>query len=232
MTPTVVIVRVVGKPQYEPGVRRWFDSYLRFKPSIKHDLIMIERYADGDDTFAPFVTHTVRYDGGGWDCGAWQFAAKILNAELLVCFNSTCQIMGHGWLDRFVEAVETNGPGLYGPMASLEVYPHIRTPCMVFTPEVMNAYPGQVLTREDTYRFESFGFGGLPNVSMWARSEGYPVRMVTWSGVYDLLDCRNPPNVFRDGDQSDLIVKDKHAEAYEASSADGKVYLELLTKPK
>lgn len=232
MTPTVVIVRVVGKPQYEPGAKRWLESYLRYRPRILHRLVVIERYADGDDTFKPFATETVRYDGSGWDCGAWQFAARNLNADLLVCFNSTCVIMGENWLERFVDAVDIYGPGLYGPMASLEVTPHIRTPCMVFTPEVMLAYPGQVLTREDTYRFESFGFDGIPNVSLWTRAQGKPVKMVTWSGCYDLADCRTPPNVFRSGDQSDLIVRDKHAEAYASSDTAGKAYLEQLTKPK
>lgn len=232
MIPTVVIVRVVGKPQYEPGAQRWLASYLRYKPEMKHRLVVIERYADGDDSFKPFATETVRYDGGGWDCGAWQFAARNLNSELLVCFNSTTQIMGERWLERFTDAVEAHGPGLYGPMASLEVAPHIRTPCMVFTPDVMNAYPGQVNSREDTYRFESMGFAGIPNVSLWTRAQSKPVKMVTWSGVYDLADCRTPPNVFRNGDHSDLIVKDKHAEAYEASNAAGKAYLEKLTEPK
>lgn len=232
MTPTVVIVRVVGKPEYEPGAQRWLESYLRYRPTMKHRLVVIERYADGDDSFKPFATETVRYDGGGWDCGAWQFAAKNLNAELLVCFNSTTQIMGENWLERFTDAVDIYGPGLYGPMASLEVAPHIRTPCMVFTPEVMNAYPGAVHDRQNTYQFESMGFPGILNISLWTRARGLPVRMVTWSGNYDLLDCRNPPNVFRSGDQSDLIVKDKHAEHYEQSDPGHKAYLEQLTTPK
>jgi hypothetical protein len=230
MIPTVVAVRVVGKPEYEAGFMRWLASYWKHLPSIKHRVVVIERYATGSTLAIPgFIYDAVRYDGHGWDCGAWQFAAKNLNAELLVCFNSTCQIMGAGWLERFVDAVDIHGPGLYGPMASLEVAPHIRTPCMVFTPDVMNAYPGAVNSRDDTYRFESFGFGDLPNVSMWTKRQGKPVKMVTWSGAYDLLDCRKPPNVFRSGDQSDLIVKDKHAEAYEASNPSGKAYLEKLT---
>lgn len=233
MIPTVVIVRVVGKPEYEPGFQRWLASYFRYLPSIKHRVVVIERYAKGEQLPVPgFIYQTVRYDGGGWDCGAWQFAARNLNAELLVCFNSTTQIMGENWLERFVDAVDIYGSGLYGPMASLEVAPHIRTPCMIFTPEVMNAYPFEVLSREDTYRFESMGFACVPNISMWTRADGKPVKMVTWSGVYDLLDCRKPPNVFRSGDQSDLIVKDKHAELYEQSDAAGKAYLEQLTKPK
>ena len=146
MTPTIVFVRVVWKPDYRVGERRWLESYLRHQPSIPHKMVVIEqtngvddRDEDGDAMFAPVTTDILRYSGGGWDCGAWQFAAKNLDAALLVCFNSTCQIMGDNWLERFVDAVDIHGPGLYGPMASLEVAPHIRTPCMIFTPEVMNS---------------------------------------------------------------------------------------------
>lgn len=232
MTPTVVFVRVVGKPEYEPVAKRWADSYRKHRPTIPHEVVMIERYADGDGSFADITTDVVRYDGGGWDCGAWQFAAASLGARFLICFNSTTTIQGDGWLERFMDAVEAHGNGLYGPMASLEVAPHIRTPCMAFTPDVMIHYPHTVRTREETYQFESMGFGGTPNVSLFTRERGLPVKMVTWSGVYDLLDCRKPANVFRSGDQSDLIVKDKHAEHYEQSDPSYRAYLEQLTREK
>lgn len=232
MKPTVVFVRVVGKPEYEPGAQRLAESYRKHRPKMAHDVVMIERYADGDESLNDVATIRVRYDGGGWDCGAWQFAAKNIDAELLICFNSTTTLQGDGWLERFVDAFTEHGEGLYGPMASLEVAPHIRTPCMAFSPAVMNAYPMTVNTREETYQFESMGFGGIPNVSLFTRNRGLPVKMVTWSGVYDLLDCRQPANVFRSGDQSDLIVKDKHAEHYETSDPSYKAYLESLTRKK
>lgn len=238
MKPTVVFVRVVWKPDYREGERRWMRSYLAHRPTIPHELVVIEQFAgednrdeEGDALFNPYTTIILRYGDGGWDCGAWQFAAKNIDAPMLLCFNSTTQIRGDGWLERFVDAFETHGEGLYGPMASLEVAPHIRTPCMAFSPRVMNEYTGQVHDRQATYQFESMGFdGGIPNVSLYTRQQGRPVKMVTWSGVYDLMDCRVPPNVFRSGDQSDLIVWDKHAEAYASSDAAGKAYLELLVK--
>jgi len=228
MKPAIVFVRVVGKPEYEPGAQRWLSAYRRHKPEIPHDLVIINRYADGDSSFDDVATDILRYDGGGWDCGSWQFAGRNIESDLLVCFNSTTQIMGNGWLEQFVSAFEKHGEGLYGPMASLEVAPHIRTPCMAFSPSVINGYPATVDSREATYQFESMGFPGVPNFSLWAKAQGFPVKMVTWSGVYDLLDCRKPPNVFRDGDQSDLIVHDKHAELYATSDSAGRAYLEKL----
>ena len=58
--------------------------------------------------------------------------------------------------------------------------------------------------------------------------EGLQTRLVTWDGSYDLPDWRKPPNIFRRGDQSNLIVRDRHADAYTVSDAEGKAKLEGL----
>src|SRR5213592_856976 len=105
--------------------------------------------------FNEWATRYLRYDGGGWDCGAWQFAGKNIDTDLLACFNSSSYMTGDGWLKRFVDAVEERGDGLYGPLTSYEIVPHVRTPCMIFQPHVINDYPMEVCSREDTYRLES-----------------------------------------------------------------------------
>lgn len=222
------MVRVVNKPeQYRHSEQRLLDSYLKFVAGCDHDLVIIDRCGDSPDD-VPQARH-MRYDGGGWDCGAWQFAGRSISADLLVCLNSSTCIIGDGWLQRFVEAAEAHGEGLYGPLASYEINPHIRTPCMAFQPHIICQYPAQVMDREDTYRFEVFGFAGTcPNFTMWVRSKGWQTRLVTWDGCYDLPDWRKPDNVFRRGDQSNLIVRDRHADAYEVSDEAGKRTLERL----
>ncbi len=171
----------------------------------------------------------LRYDGGGWDCGAWQFSGKNIDADLLVCFNSSTHITGGLWLSHFVDAVETHGDGLYGPLCSYEVFPHVRTPCMIFQPHVINDYPNQVNSREDTFRFECLNWpDGTPHFTQWVKNKGLKTMLVTWDGAYDQPDWRKPPNIFRRGDQSNLIVKDRHADTYEDWDTDGKVMLEKL----
>lgn len=232
--PVLVFTRVNGKPEYNHGAQRWLDSYLKFMPSIEHFLVVINRYQDGDDMFDDVAHDYLRYDGGGWDCGSWKFAARNIDDvedPFLICFNSSTYITGHGWLERLLEARKQHGKGLYGPLASMEINPHIRTPCMAFDPEIANQYPHEVMTRDDTYRFEVFGFHHPPNpqnFTLWTRGMGYATKMVTWSGCYDLRDCRKPPNVFRHGDQSDLMIKDRHCDAYEASDLLGKEVLRKL----
>lgn len=227
MKIAVVFVRVNAKPQYRHGEQRLLDSYLKFKPDIAHDLVIIDRYSDSPDDI-PGAKH-LRYDLSGWDCGAWQFAGNNIDADLLVCFNSSCYITGPNWLKRFVEAVEKYGDGLYGPLTSNEIIPHVRTPCMIFQPQVIRDYPHKVQSRENTYQFESMGFpDGTPNFTQWVNQRGQVTKLVTWYGVYDMNEWRDPANIFRKGNQHALIVKDRHCEAYEASDEPNKRMLEGL----
>lgn len=231
MKATVVFVRVVNKPEYLHGEARLLESYQKHEAGYAHDLVFIDRQGWSPDN-VPNAKH-LRYDGGGWDCGAWQFAGKHIETDLLVCFNSSCCITGDNWLKRFVEAVEEHGGGLYGPLTSYEVAPHVRTPCMIFQPKVIQGYPEEVHTRENTYQFESMGFpNGTPNFTQWARKQGFQTRLITWDGSYDLPDWRKPDNIFRRGDQSNLIVVDRHCSAYEVSDAEGKAKLAGLADGK
>ncbi len=227
MKVSVVMVRVNTKPEYRHGEQRLLDSYLKFDAGHPHDLVIIDRCGDSPDD-VEFAKH-VRYDSGGWDCGAWLWASRNIQSELLFCFNSSTYVTGDGWLKKFVDAVEANGKGLYGPLSSYEIIPHIRTPCFVFDPDSMSQYPKECEDRESTYRCEVFGWpDGTPNFTQFVRLKGLQTRLVTWDGSYDLPDWRKPPNIFRRGDQSNLIVKDRHCEAYEASDAEGKTKLEGL----
>jgi len=233
MKVAVVFVRVVTKPEYDHGIKRLIDSIAKYDAKYPYEAYIINRYADASprDLFGDinYSVKILRYDQGGWDCGAWQFAGKNIDADLLVCFNSSTYITGDGWLKKFVDAVEKYGDGLYGPLASYEIQSHIRTPCMAFQPYVVQGYPHEVLSRDDTWRFEVFGFPPENiNFTQWVRNKGLQTRLVTWDGVYDLTDWRTPPNIFRRGDQSNLIVKDRHCEAYEISDAENKQRLEHL----
>ena len=237
MKVAVVFVRVVTKREYDHGACRWLDAYTKYDAGFSHELFIINRYADNPDGMfldlpGVWITH-LRYDGGGWDCGAWQFAGRNVDTDLLVCFNSSTYVTGDNWLRRFVDAAQTYGDGLYGPLTSYEIIPHVRTPCMIFQPRVINDYPVEVNSRDDTYRFESFGFSPeIPNFTQWVHNKGLKTMLVTWDGEYDLPYWREPRNIFRRGDQSNLIVKDRHCEAYEASDVEGKTRLEYLADGK
>jgi len=229
MRPVIIFTRVHGKPEYNEGAVRWRDSYTANRPEMPHDVVIVNRYADhDDDLFDGVASHYLRYDGGGWDCGTWKHVAQEFNVDLLVCFNSSTRIQAPGWLERIVNAVDQHGPGLYGPLTSFEVNPHVRTPCFIFQPEVLRRFPEEINDRQATYQFECMGYPDTPNVTQWVRAQGWQTRLITWDGCYDLPDWRKPENIFRRGDQSNLLVHDRHCDFYANCDADYKKFLEAL----
>jgi len=227
MKVSVVTIRVPRKPEYDEVAKRWLDTYRKFMPKIPHELIVVDsdHAAIKPSEMDPLIRHHLVYTGGGWDCGTWQFVGSHVDTDLLVCCNTSTYFVRDGWLERIVAEVETYGKGLYGPMTSLAYFPHIRTPCMIFQPEVIRGYPFVVDSRPKTYSFECLGGGN--NFTLWCKANGYQVKMVTWDGCYDMADWRKPPNVFWKGDQSNLLVKDRHANRYDTGTPESRV---LLTK--
>lgn len=221
----LVTIRVPQQRLYDGVTARWLDTYRRFMPATPHDLVVVDsdvaapkgEHADFSDDFRV-------YTGGGWDCGIWQWLAKTSDADLLVCLNTSSYLHRPGWLERFAEAFTEHGPGLYGSMSSFYLSPHIRTPVYVFPPEIMRDYPVLCDSREKTYTFECAGM--KQTFTSHCLAKGLPVKLVTWDECLDLADSRKPDNIFRRGDQSNILVKDRHCDNYEASDEAGKRELE------
>ena len=227
MKIVLATIRVPEQTSYDIVTARWLDTYGRFKPETPHSLIVVD-----SDVAAPPGEHAAHtddfrvYTGGGWDCGIWQWLSKTVDADLLICTNTSTWFHRHGWMERFIEEFQTHGAGLYGSMASYELSPHIRTPVYVFPPEIMRDYPILCNSRPKTYTFECAGRGDT--FTSFCLKKGLPVKLVTWEGCYDLPDWRKPDNIFRRGDQSNILVKDRHSDAYEESDEAGKLKLAKL----
>ena len=217
-------IRVPQQPIYDSVTARWLDTYRRFMPGIDHELIVVD-----SDVAAPLGDHAYYsddfrvYTGGGWDCGIWQWLARDSDADLLICTNTSAFFHRPGWMERFVEEFQKHGDGLYGAMASLELSPHIRTPVYVFPPKIMRDYPILCDSRQRTYTFECAG--GKDTFTSFCRQRELPTKLVTWDECLDLPDWRKPDNIFRRGDQSNILVKDRHCDNYEASDEAGKLQL-------
>lgn len=207
---------------YDVGAKKFLDTFLQFPPNYPHQLIIINCNGEPkDDLFGAVASRCIRYDGGGWDCGAYVDAAQKLDCDLMICFNSRTYFHRKDWIQPFINALDEYGPGIYSPSASREVRPHLRTPCIAFTPEIVRRYPIQVNDRGACCKFEhSDG-----NIAEWAIASGYPALMVNPTGLYPRDKWREGENIFRRGDQSNVVVFDRHTDGYSSASESDKKLL-------
>lgn len=245
-------LHVVGKSSpeakdpsyYEPFHKRFYETYERFNAGVDHDLHVVFCGNGADWNGAPpvclslFAKNNVLprfYNGPGWDIGAHQAVALESKADLVLCLATPVYFKENDWLTPIVDAWQRYGDGLYGPMASYENMPHIRTSAYAFSPDMLRKYPWKINSREECFHFES-GFdsngklyqNGEKSFTNWMIKQAKPVLMVTRNGCYTRENWRGPANIFRRGDQSNCLVWDRHCDIYEAANQEGKQRLEAL----
>jgi hypothetical protein len=207
---------------YAGSAIRFLASYREHKPTVKHKLVIVDcGDSHKDNMFDEIADDYARYDGGGYDCGTYQAVGGPMKCDMVVGMNTHVHFTDARWLERFVRAFKLFGPGVYGTSGSFERYPHLRTPCIAFAPEIMRRYSLVADCRNSAALFES----GPGNLSLAMHQLGVPSKMVTWDGIYGLEDWRMPPNIFRRGDQSNCIVRDRHMDIFEYASPADKLTL-------
>jgi len=221
------------------NAKRWVSSYRQYPPGENHRVVVCLPNGTPTDSdkaiFADIVvSQFIEYTEGGWDIGAYQCVASQVDADLMVFTNSRVRFWKAGWMSRFVEAYKHFGPsGLYGASGSYErcfAYaahwpnPHIRTSCFATNPKVFRRFPYTVTSRDEGFKFEA----GEWNFMQWYEDHGYPVRVVTWDGFYDKKNWRNPPNIFRRGNQTNCLVYDRHHDLYFSAPPQEKQKLEAI----
>jgi glycosyltransferase involved in cell wall biosynthesis len=221
---------------YGMSARKFADTYRLFPPGVEHQLLVV--CCNGPVTeqvkmlFQGSPATFSIYRGGGWDCGAAQHTAQTVDCDFLVIANARVYFQRAGWLRRLAEARVEYGEGLFGASASYETLPfvpgelnpHIRTSFYGYNPKIFRQYPHRIDSREKCYKFES----GAWNFTRWFQERGDPCRMVTWDGCYEKQDFRKPPNVFRKGDQSNLIICDGQTDMYAQANPQRRVELETF----
>ena len=208
---------------YEESSKRFLDTYLRFKPAIPHELIIVNCGSSlHDGMFDEVATQYRVFNGGGFDCGTYQAVGGSLDCDLVFGLNTHTYFWRHGWLERFADEFGKHGPGVYGATASFEINPHLRTPAIAFDPKIMREYPHVINNRQEAADFEA----GPENFSLWAFQQRHTVRLVAADGSYPLQAWRVPQNIFRRGDQSNCLIFDRHTDIYAEADAETKLRLE------
>jgi hypothetical protein len=218
----IVVYTYLVKPSetvedYTPIHERFLSSYLMFAPKTSHSLVVcgyggvqFKHSGTQEARNLCYKAHWFPYHGSGFDCGVILHSALTLDCDFLVVCNTQIHFWKSGWLERLVKAFEKHGDGLYGFAGSYENHPHLRTPLLAFPPSLLRKFPYTVHDRVTSHAFEN----GQDNVTQWVRKQGKPTMMVTWDEVLPQQAWRKPANCFRRGDQSDLLVHDRHSKLW------------------
>ena len=218
---------VVKWPQFEAVTRRFLATYTTLPPGQPHQFHVVfnGRNPNPDilNLFSDNYPQCHCHDNTGWDIGAFQRAASV-DCDLMLFLGSNTHFKRAGWLRRLVEAYEMFGPGLYGPSASFDNAPHIRTTAFMCDPKLVHGIRVSLSRPKDRHWFEV----GPTSLTAAANRQRLPCVLVTWDGFYLEDDWRKAPNIFRRGDQSNCLMFDRHHDIYETSDPQQRARLERI----
>lgn len=191
--------------KYIPAARQFVSSYQQHPPGgTPHDLYVIingdQPNKDDERLFKPLPVKFLSHDNFGKDIGAFQMAARTVQADLIVFCGSHVHFRRGGWLDIMVNAFERNGPGIYGAYAFHQPAIHIRTTCFWMPPDLLNLYPFAV-DNGRRYEFEH----GATGIAKWTIESGFTAWMVTWTGTF-------APNDWRHVENQEALILDQHSD--------------------
>lgn len=235
MKVVLLYLYVHNNKELDECAKRFRDTYNQFPAGADHELSIVCGDGPVTDTvqkrFHGLASVFTEYPQAGWDIGAEQYMAHRTDCDFMIFMTSRTHFWKGGWLKRFVEARQQFGEGLYGSTGSYEACPqnlrkkpnpHIRTAFYGCNPALFRRYPYIIDNREKGFRFES----GVWNFTQWFTDMGWRTLMVAWDGVYDKPNWRKPKEIFRRGNQTNLIAYDRHSHIYASASAHDKKVLE------
>lgn len=207
---------------YDESTKRFLKTYLQHKPKIPHDVLVVNCGGYKPDTLLDSIANDyVTSIGTGFDCGTYQEVnCALLKYDLVVAMNTHVYFWRDNWLEPIVAAARHHGPGFYGPTASYERNPHLRTPCIAYHPGLMSEYPTYPKNRDECGDCEA----GPNNFALWSDNRGFPTLLITGDGkAWAKQMWRHPPNIFRRGDQSNILIFDRHIDVYKESTNEQKI---------
>lgn len=196
-------------------------TYTAYPPGIAHDTLVICNNGpiseEGGLIFAsmPNARFFPR-SNEGWDIGAYFAAAKgpASDYDMVLWCGESVYFHRAGWLARFADAWNINGPGMYGPWASHLVRAHLNTTMFACAPSMFSFYPHTVRTRQERYQFEH------GDQAFWRRLQArkIPTMLVTWDGCWRPGQWRYPKNILWRGDQSNCLAFCNHTDRWDSAS--------------
>lgn len=214
---------------FKPFIVRFCDSWRIWPPGIRCQLCAVTQGADANkevrDLFYGMPVEFFRHDEG-MDLGAQQWIAEGSDNAFQVNMTSRCYFHRTGWLARMLRFRMANGPGLYGASCSKEGGKlHVCTRAHAYDVDEFKLYPHDIVSRDQGVFFEVAD----GSITDWYWSIGKTPLIVTWADNSPYIVCSpeiHPSqtissecfgNGFRHGDQSDVLVWDRHTDLYAAA---------------
>ena len=214
---------------FHPFIERFCETWRINPPGVDCEIIA-SCCNDGpnDDLrtmFHDLPVSFVHYSGEGCDLGSAQQIACAIGTGFMVNCTSRCYFHRPDWLKRLVTAREAIGPDLFGCFASHESGRlHVCTRAYSLDAQDFALYPVQINSRNLGVFFEC----GDGNLMEWFEARNKKPWVVGWSGIHERSDWFKIPNRFRNGDQSDCLVFDKHTDIYRNAEGEFKMQLEEM----
>lgn len=202
---------------------RFVGTYIAFPPGVEHETVIVcnggPLAPDLALLFSPLRCELLpRANDGGYDISGYQDVARLFPSDMQVCFGESVYFFQAGWLQRLAFAWTAYGEGMYGCYSSNLIRAHLNTTAFATAPKFLRGYP---LVRNQSARYE-FEHGKM---SLWRRLEQFkaPTKLVTWDGVWNPRQWRQPSNILNRGDQSNCLVWSVHTDRYRAADLPTKI---------
>lgn len=214
----VIYVAVTNGPETSDHCARFVSSWVTFPPGLECELWVAcnggPLSTEQGLIFSALKCQMFpRHNDPGYDITAYMdlAAGPCRSCDAILCLGESIHFIQENWLARLVKAWERHGPGFYGPFGSNNVAPHLQTSAFLCAPSLLLRYPKRPQNRAERFDFEH-GRGAL-----WRRTLkfGLPVRCVTWDGEWQPAHWRYPQHILWRGDQTNLLMRNNHADAWE-----------------
>jgi hypothetical protein len=220
----VLVYYIYPNPSWSNKAEDFYKSYNHHRPGFDHKLLIIKK-EDFEDNI--FDNHErIIHDNYGYDMGTLQkIAPELLEYDIVVQIGAHCRILTDDWLRKIISAFGDTNVAMVGTSASKENRPHIRTSNFAYRPQLMNlvSFPESLETKEFQYEVE-YGENSLYNQFT---SMGYACGIVDKNGNFFKDNWENTAT-FRAGEQENLLIADRHSDAYQYGVIGQRIFLENL----
>ncbi len=123
----IALIYLARKAEGKEVFFNFLHSYNRFHAGTKHDLIIILKGYEKDESlrdikkiFQPYSTHIFLVSDKGYDLDAYFTAMKLINHEYICCLNTFSEILCDDWLKYLYDNLRFHDTGLVGATGSYE----------------------------------------------------------------------------------------------------------------